>query len=129
MTPTVDYHMHTPLCGHAKGEPFEYVEHAISVGLTEIGFSDHAPLLSHRDPRVTMDYDQLPLYHSMIREVQDKYKDQISIKLGIEADFLPGFEDKTKEMLAAFPYDYVIGSIHFMGKWAFDDPIHLQNRV
>ncbi|MBI3316105.1 MAG: PHP domain-containing protein, partial [Candidatus Omnitrophica bacterium] len=47
MPPKVDYHMHTPLCGHAVGEPGEYVEQAIKVGLSEIGFSDHAPLVSH----------------------------------------------------------------------------------
>ncbi len=121
MTPSVDYHMHTPLCGHAQGEPREYVEHALKIGLKEIGFSDHAPLVSHRDPTITMDFDELPKYYAMIEEVQKKYP-QFTIKMGIEADFIPGYEQKTKEILADYPYDYVIGSIHFIGKWGFDDP-------
>ena len=34
-----DYHMHTPLCHHAVGEPTEYAAHAVKVGLKEIGLS------------------------------------------------------------------------------------------
>ncbi|MBI3315378.1 MAG: histidinol-phosphatase HisJ family protein, partial [Candidatus Omnitrophica bacterium] len=119
--PKVDYHMHTPLCGHAVGEPGEYVEQAIKVGLSEIGFSDHAPLVSHEDPRYTMSAAQLPRYHAMIEKVQKSYK-KFSIKLGLEADFVPGFEDKTRAILSGYPYDFVIGSIHFIDAWAFDDP-------
>ena len=39
-----DYHMHTPLCRHARGEPVDYARRALEVGLTEIGFSDHSPM-------------------------------------------------------------------------------------
>ncbi|MFC1510629.1 PHP domain-containing protein, partial [Candidatus Omnitrophota bacterium] len=67
-----DYHIHTPLCGHAVGAPIEYAESAINLGLTEIGFSDHAPLVTHRDAGVTMDFDELPQYHSMIESVRDQ---------------------------------------------------------
>ena len=38
MIPIADYHMHTPLCGHAVGEPLEYAETALEVGLEEIGY-------------------------------------------------------------------------------------------
>src|SRR5436309_1201401 len=107
--PVVDYHMHTPLCGHAVGEPEAYVEQALAVGLEEVGFSDHAPLVSHEDARYTMNRRQLPLYHEMIERVQKKYKN-FTIKLGIEADYIPGFEAQTKTILDAFAYDFVIGS-------------------
>jgi len=121
MNPKVDYHMHTPLCGHAVGQPEEYVEQAIKVGLSEIGFSDHAPLVTHEDARYTMNASQISLYHQMIERVQKQYKN-FTIKLGLEADFVPGFEKKTKAILDAYPYDFVIGSIHFIDAWAFDDP-------
>ena len=39
-----DYHMHTPLCRHATGEPVDYARHAVKLGLTEIVFSDHSPM-------------------------------------------------------------------------------------
>jgi histidinol-phosphatase (PHP family) len=121
MLPKVDYHMHTPLCGHAVGQPHEYVEQALKVGLAEIGFSDHAPLVSHEDARYTMNRAQLPLYHQMMKEVKARYP-KFTIKVGLEADYLPGFEKQTKELIDAYPYDFVLGSIHFIDRWAFDDP-------
>ncbi len=39
-----DYHMHTPLCHHAEGEPTDYAAQAARIGLTEIGFTEHAPM-------------------------------------------------------------------------------------
>ncbi len=114
--------MHTPLCGHAVGEPEEYVRQAIAVGLKEIGFSDHAPLVSHADPKITMSFRQLPLYHKMIENVKTNNDPLLKIKIGLEADFIPGFEDKTKVMLESYDYDYVIGSVHFINRWGFDNP-------
>ena len=49
-----DYHMHTPLCGHAFGDPSEYAQHAVKVGLEEIGFSDHAPFVKGYLPGIMM---------------------------------------------------------------------------
>jgi len=116
-----DYHMHTPLCGHAVGLPSEYAERAVEVGLKEIGFSDHAPLIPHPDPKITMSFEQLPFYHAMIEDVRARFK-KLKIKIGIEADFLPGFEHETKKILDTYPYDFVLGSVHFIGKWGFDNP-------
>lgn len=121
MTPIVDYHMHTPLCGHAVGSPKEYASHAHAIGLEEIGFSDHAPLVSHDDPTITMNIKELPLYHQMIEEVRSQFA-PLRIKIALEADFIPGFEDKTKAILQSYPYDYIIGSVHFINRWGFDDP-------
>ena len=122
MNPIIDYHMHTPLCGHAIGEPAEYVKKGIAVGLKEIGFSDHAPLVTHDDPKITMNFKQLPTYHKMIESVRKEFKDDIQVKVSIEADFIPGYEEKTKKILDEYPYDYVIGSVHFIKNWGFDDP-------
>ena len=48
-----DYHIHTRLCGHAEGEPREYVERAIELGLDEIGFADHLPWSAQLGARAT----------------------------------------------------------------------------
>jgi histidinol-phosphatase (PHP family) len=73
-----------------------------------------------------MAYAQLPLYHQMIEKVRTDFSDKIKIHIGIEADYMPDYEKETKDMLAAYPYDYVIGSVHFIEKWGFDDPIQLK---
>lgn len=123
---TSDYHMHTPLCGHADGDPMAYAENAINNGLKRIGFSDHAPLLTHRDPGISMDHSQLSVYHHMIESVRAEFEGQLEVLVGIEADFVPGYEERTKALLAQYPYDYVIGSVHFISEWGFDDPIQLK---
>jgi len=122
MIPYADYHMHTPLCGHAVGEPEEYVRQAIKIGLKEIGFSDHAPMVHKPMPKVTMSFEQLPKYNAMIEDARRRFGSQISIKIALEADFMPGYESKTKAMINSYPYDYIIGSVHFIDDWAFDDP-------
>jgi histidinol-phosphatase (PHP family) len=68
-----------------------------------------------------MNLSQLPLYHGMIAKTQRDYP-KFTIKLGLEADFIPGFEKNTRALLGSFPYDFVIGSVHFIDRWAFDDP-------
>lgn len=122
-----DYHIHTPLCNHASGEPAEYCEQAIKMGLEEIGFSDHAPLVAYEDPNVTMQHDQLPDYYKMMEMVKNEFNDRLRIKIGIEADFIPGYEARTKKILDDYPYDFVIGSVHFIDDWAFDNPDIVQS--
>ncbi|MDP2654591.1 MAG: histidinol-phosphatase HisJ [Candidatus Omnitrophota bacterium] len=122
-----DYHMHTPLCGHASGEPAEYAAHAVRIGLQEIGFSDHSPLLTNPDPSITMSREQLPEYHAMIEDVQAKFKGRLTVKIALEADYLPGYEKQTRDILDSYPYDYAIGSVHFIKEWCFDNPADIQS--
>lgn len=116
-----DYHMHTKRCGHATGEVAEYVAEARRKGLAEIGFSDHLPFVTHRDPRYTMDVSELADYQRDIERARDGAKG-LAVKIGIEADYMEGKEAEIGRLLAAYPYDFVIGSVHFIKKWAFDDP-------
>jgi histidinol-phosphatase (PHP family) len=120
-----DYHMHTTRCGHAEGSMEAYVEHAIQVGLQEIGFSDHIPMYwlppEQRDPGVAMPMEQLEEYVRDVLRLRERYP-EIPIRLGIEADFIPGWEEELQRVLAPYPWDYVIGSVHFIGDWDFDNP-------
>lgn len=117
-----DYHIHTRRCGHAAGEMEEYIEAAIQRGLREIGFSDHLPLVTHRDPELTMGEEELPRYVEDVLRLQDKYRSVLPIKLGVEADFIPGYEEQTLRLLEPYDWDYVIGSVHIISEWEFDDP-------
>jgi histidinol-phosphatase (PHP family) len=121
----IDYHIHTARCGHAVGAMRDYVEHAIKLQLAEIGFADHLPLLTGYDPSLTMSMDELEGYISEVQDLKKEYP-EISIKLGIEADYLPGIEDRTANLLNAYDFDYVLGSIHFINGWGFDDSRHIE---
>lgn len=120
-----DYHTHTVRCGHAVGSMAEYVEAAIRCGLGEIGFSDHIPMYwlpeAERDPGTAMGMGELEAYVEDVIRLQGRYS-EIPIRLGIEADYIPGREEELARLLEPYPWDYVIGSVHFIGDWNFDHP-------
>ena len=121
----VDYHIHTNMCGHASGEMEEYVATALKKGLEEIGFADHIPMyfLPHgeRDSSTAMKEEELDIYVKRVREMQKKYH-PFPIKLGLEADFTPGMEKELAEIIQRYEFDYILGSIHFLNGWGFDNP-------
>jgi histidinol-phosphatase (PHP family) len=117
--------MHTPLCHHAVGEPVDYAAHALKVGLTEIGFSDHSPMEidDFDDWRMyTRDTRDLDEYVEKVRRAQREFPN-LSIKLGLEVDYIPGHELWIRQLAARHPWDYFIGSVHYVsGSWDFDNP-------
>jgi len=123
--PVPDYHMHTPRCNHAIGTVAEYAEAALLVGLTEIGMSDHSPMPDGFD-EWRMQRSELDNYLREVTETKKSFDGRLTIKVGLEADYLPGTEVYVSEMLASGDWDYVIGSVHYLGsavdKWGFDNP-------
>src|SRR5438309_12023192 len=120
-----DYHMHTPLCRHATGEPTELAAHALKVGLTEIGFSEHNPML--RD-----DWDDWHMLQAdldeYVEKVQKAQRDhpQLTIKLAMEVDFIPGHEEWIRDLAARHPWDYLIGAVHYVSdSWHLDNPTRI----
>jgi histidinol-phosphatase (PHP family) len=123
-----DYHLHTSLCGHASGRIDDYVGQAVRTGIQEIGFSDHFPLYFLPPGKTIPDYamsdNQLPLYAEMVKRCAEG--SPLKVKLGIEVDYVPGFEKKLAYELAAYPFDYVTGSVHFIDGWGFDNPDEIE---
>ena len=125
MLPPADYHMHTPLCRHASGEPVDYARHAMAIGLSEIGFSDHSPMRRDDFDNWRMRFDQLDEYVEKVRRAQKEFP-QLTIRLALEVDFLPGHEDWIRELAARQPWDYFIGSVHYVSdSWDIDNPAKL----
>jgi histidinol-phosphatase (PHP family) len=122
----VDYHIHTHLCGHAAGEPEEYVDRAVSLGLSEMGFADHMPLLRIRDEHLTMEPEELPHYVSLVSGLRESRSD-IRIRLGIEMDYIPGQMEEIWAAAAGIDFDYVYGSVHYIDGWDFGDSRHLSS--
>jgi histidinol-phosphatase (PHP family) len=107
-----DYHLHTPLCQHAKGHPREYVLAAQKAGLSEIGFSDHNPMPTQFDSW-RMAPDQLPEYLKLIDEARTEFPD-FPVRLGLECDYIAGYEDHIRMLAKAAEWDYFIGSVHYL---------------
>jgi histidinol-phosphatase (PHP family) len=120
-----DYHMHTPLCRHATGEPVDYARQAVAVGLAEIGFSDHSPMPRDDFDNWRMRADQLDEYAAKVRLAQKEFP-QLIIRLALEVDYLPGHEDWIRQLAARHPWDYFIGSVHYVSdSWDIDNPAKL----
>ena len=113
----VDLHNHTQLCNHAEGTIDEYINAAIQKGTKIFGFSDHAPM--DFDPEYRMEFKDMQAYQANVLEAKEKYKDKITILLGYEVDYLKGHMDA--RVLNA-KVDYLIGSVHFIDGWGFDNP-------
>lgn len=90
-----NYHSHTKRCGHAEGEDEAYVQEAIKNGYRYMGFSDHAPYKNGYAKGERMHKEELYDYINSVRRLQDTYKDQIEIRLGMEIEY---FEDQLDEL-------------------------------
>jgi len=121
----IDYHTHHYRCGHATGTIEDYIRRAIESGLEEIGISDHAPLF-YRDgddpgPGSAMAKSELPKYVDEVLALREKYRGQITVRLGIESDYVEGMEAEYATIYAQYPFDYLIGSVHFFdGRHIYD---------
>jgi histidinol-phosphatase (PHP family) len=117
-----DYHTHTPLCFHASGSPEEFTRAAIASGVTEYGISDHAPVGREYFDDWRMLYDDLPQYLEWIEAARAQADGQIPIRAGLECDWLPGCESWIEHLREIHSWDYLIGSVHYLGTWDFDHP-------
>ncbi len=113
----IDLHNHTTRCNHAEGTIDEYIQRAIELGIDIYGFSEHAPM--DFDEGYRLSFDEMGDYRSDILTAREKFHDQIEILLGYEVDWLPGHMD---ERVLNAEVDFLIGSVHFIDKWSFDNP-------
>lgn len=117
-----DYHTHTPLCRHATGEPEAYVDAAIAAGLTEYGISDHAPQVPEPFDDWRMDLAELPEYFAWIERARVRAAGRIPVRAGMECDWLGGCGQWIEDLASRYEWDYLIGSVHYLGEWDFDNP-------
>lgn len=111
-----NYHTHTTRCRHAFGKDRDYITKAIKAGITELGFSDHAPMLFP-----TKDYyssyrmfpDEVDDYVNSINLLREEYKNKIKIHIGFELEYFPELFDKTVCLLEEKCSEYFILGQHF----------------
>lgn len=107
-----EQHMHTPLCKHASGEPTEYAARAQEVGLKGIVVTCHNPLPDGIASGVRMGEDQWQQYRDLVQQTREEWAGKVDVRLGIEADWLPGIESYVEKQLASAPLNHVLGSVH-----------------
>ena len=115
----IDIHNHTTLCNHAEGTMDQYIAKAIALGIDVYGFSEHAPMKNFEDG-YRLVIEKKEFYENEVKRLQEKYQDKIKILLGYEVDFIEG--DFLLEEIKNSNVDYLIGSVHYLGDWGFDNP-------
>jgi len=107
----VDYHTHPLAHGeyaHSKEHLSLFFEQARKMGLKEIGLADH--------DRFREDF-----CFETIKEAARSFPD-LQVRVGIEVDYIPGKIEKISQLVDEYPWDFVIGSVHFIDGWGFDNP-------
>ena len=144
-----DYHVHLhdhgpysgvgpPLGEYPPGYIEQYVEQAVARGLTEVGFTEHlyrcvesTPVLGrfwNYEPKrdlaeqteAFIEEDRTLSLENYVSAVVDAKDRGLPVKLGLEVDFMPESIDAVVEFLAPYPWDFLIGSVHWIGGWSVD---------
>ncbi|MBU4367028.1 MAG: histidinol-phosphatase HisJ family protein [Verrucomicrobia bacterium] len=115
-----DYHIHTELCQHAEGKASAFRARAMDLGMPELCFTDHVPNPDGYDPVNRMRLDQFPLYRTMVADLTRA--SQPVVLFGVEADYYDGCERFLQDWLPRQEFDLVLGSVHYIDNWGFDNP-------
>lgn len=121
-----DYHLHLrPDDLEATAEEYftdenvdRYLAAAEEHGIGELGVSEHVYRFSE-----ALQVWRHPFWEEQAHDDLDAYCEFVTttdLRLGIEADFIPGAEDRIANLLDSRPFDYVVGSVHFLGNSAVD---------
>lgn len=119
----ISTHTHTGFSGHGEGTVRELVDAARAAGLSTIAVTEHYPLSDAFDPKayLAMPAERLEEYVADVEAVRKRY-DDIEVLLGCELDWLGDDEDRVFPSDAFDRFDIVLGSVHFVDAWPFDDP-------
>lgn len=121
-----DYHVHlrpddigATAAGHFTAANIEtYVEAARTAGVTELGCAEHMYRFTE-----ALSVWSHPFWEEWALDDIDEYCDVVAaspIRLGIEADYVQGTEDRLEDLLSKRPFEFVIGSVHFLGDRSLD---------
>ncbi len=108
----IDSHSHTLYSKHATGSVDELVRSSIAAGISILTITDHAPFPVDADNRLLE--SELDRYFADIEQARMAYEGKIIILQGLEFDYMPGSEAFTRDLLARYPLDFAIGSVHYV---------------
>ncbi|HET7760393.1 MAG TPA: histidinol-phosphatase [Gaiellaceae bacterium] len=123
----VDYHLHLRdsrerIAHTADGvEPF--VETAAERGVDELGFTEHVYYfrqtralweLPYQTERCVYDLD------AYVEAILEAKRRGLPVKLGVEVDYVGGRQDELAAILEPYPWDYLLGSVHWLDGLAVD---------
>lgn len=107
----IDYQVHSFRSHDGKASIAAQCARAVALGLDEIGFSEHKDF-DPDDPLV--DYFNYDAYQAEIAAARAEWGTRLTIRAGVEVDYQREFEEEIARYLTAHPFDFVLGSVHFV---------------
>ncbi len=105
-------HMHTPLCRHADGEPEEYAKIALRRGLKGMIVTCHNAMPAEFAHQGRMQPREVEEYVRIVERCRAAFEGRLDVRLGLEADYFPGYEAWVEKQLSELPLHHVLGSVH-----------------
>lgn len=105
-----DYHVHSLHSPDAKSPMRDLIQKALSLGLRGICFTDHLEWYQQDEAAGFLEPER---YFAELQELRNKYGEQIELLAGIEMGSSHRFLPQARELLTSWPWDYVLGSVHW----------------
>lgn len=118
-----DYHVHSHFSADSHAPLAEMCRIAATLGIPEIGFAEHYDLHPDENPR---DWLRLEPWLEDLERCRAEFSGRLVIRAGIEVGEPHRFHEDMNTMLARAPFDYVIGSLHWVGSESVFDPAYFQ---
>lgn len=108
-----DYHFHTSFSGDSDTDPRTQLDRAVSLGMKSLCVTDHHDFDVDSPIDFTLDTDR---YMETMLALKEEYRDRIDLRIGIELGLQPHLEEYFNGLLGRYPFDFVIGSTHFINR-------------
>lgn len=111
-----NYHTHTARCRHAFGTEEEYILKAIDGGIKYMGFSEHFPFAfpDGYEGAFRLPVAETQEYISTLKQLREKYKNEIDIKIGFEMEYYPTYFETMLKNAKEYGAEYLILGHHFL---------------
>lgn len=124
-------HMHTPLCKHATGKVEAYAEVGLGRNLKGITVTCHNPMPHGFAAWSRMDMNDFGTYLDLVQRAREAYTGRIEVRLGMECDYMPGYEDFLEQQVKWADFEYLLGSVHpflqeYMHAFDYGDTVTFQ---
>jgi histidinol-phosphatase (PHP family) len=127
----VDYHLHlrrgpvgtSEEVDHTPTAVAPYLETAAERGIDEIGFTEHVYYFRQTREIWINEYERRRCVHDLdlyVGTILDAKRQGMPVRLGLEVDYVGERQARLTELLAGYPWDFLLGSVHYIGDLAID---------
>lgn len=105
-----DYHLHSHFSGDSDTPPEEMINQAVLLGMKTMCFTDHYDLDYPDEPDLFL-FD-IEKYFKEMQQLKERYRSRIQVCIGVELGLQKHLQKECTQVVAQYPFDFIIGSSH-----------------